>query len=119
MIIKILTENMPGGKFGAEHGISYYIEHNAHRILFDTGHTDLFLRNASILGIDLLSQTDSLVLSHGHWDHGDGICELLSKHQFNDTGSEIVSDRGEAVDFSHIPIYSISDIEKAKKKILE
>ncbi len=106
MKLHVLTENMPGGRFGAEHGISYYIEHNGYRILFDTGHTDLFLKNASLLGIDLLKYTDTIILSHGHWDHGDGICELISQHEVNDPGSKMMSDRGEVVDFiSHPDIF--------------
>jgi len=106
MRLKVLTENMPGGKFGAEHGISYYIEHESNRILFDTGHSDLFLKNAEILDINLLSQTDTLVLSHGHWDHGDGICSFLREHEYNDPGSKMLSDRGEVVNFiSHPDIF--------------
>ncbi|MCF8380285.1 MAG: MBL fold metallo-hydrolase [Bacteroidales bacterium] len=106
MKIYVLTENMPGGKFGAEHGISYYIQHNGQRILFDTGHTDLFLRNASTLGIDLLKNTDTIVLSHGHWDHGDGLPKLLAAHQAINPGAKLHSDRGEAVQFiSHPEIF--------------
>lgn len=79
MKITILTENIAGSHFGAEHGLSYLIELNGKRILFDTGHSDLFLRNASLLGIDLKEIVDLIVLSHGHWDHGNGLQYMTGK----------------------------------------
>jgi len=42
------------------------------KLLFDTGATDLFMKNAERAGIDL-DQIDMAVLSHGHFDHGDGL----------------------------------------------
>ena len=50
-----------------EPAVSYYIEIDDCRILFDTGYSDAFLRNALGLGIDLGAITH-LVLSHGHND---------------------------------------------------
>ncbi|MEA3445557.1 MAG: MBL fold metallo-hydrolase [Bacteroidota bacterium] len=69
---------MASGKFGAEHGLSYLIEHNGFRLLFDTGHSDLFVRNAKLLNIDL-NKIETVVLSHGHWDHGNGLRFLQNK----------------------------------------
>ncbi|MDP3913749.1 MAG: MBL fold metallo-hydrolase [Bacteroidota bacterium] len=79
MKLTVLTENVAGGKFLAEHGLSYLIEHDEQTILFDTGHTDVFLKNAKQLGIDLQDVVDYIVLSHGHWDHGDGLQYIESK----------------------------------------
>lgn len=79
MQLTILTENTAGGPFLAEHGLSYLIEHQGETILFDTGHSDVFLHNAELLGIDLDKATDTVVLSHGHWDHGDGLPFLQNK----------------------------------------
>lgn len=68
-----LVENTAGRSgCGAEHGLSFYIETEKHRLLMDTGASDLFLKNAEKLGIDL-RQVDTVILSHGHYDHGGGI----------------------------------------------
>ena len=54
MKIVCLAENTSSGYgIAAEHGLSLYIEHNGLRILFDMGQSDLFLRNAEKLGVDL------------------------------------------------------------------
>lgn len=71
--IKVLTENTAGGKLLSEHGLSYLIEIDGEIILSDAGHTDVFLKNAEKLGIDIHSEVRTVVLSHGHWDHGDGL----------------------------------------------
>jgi len=71
MNIYILTENCASGKFGAEHGLSYLIDAGK-KILFDTGHTNLFLKNAKLMKLNL-NNVDTVVLSHGHWDHGNGL----------------------------------------------
>ena len=63
-----------------EHGLSLWIETKRHRILFDTGQTDLFAKNADVLQIDL-SKADFAVLSHGHYDHGGGLFTFLSKNK--------------------------------------
>lgn len=59
-----------------EHGLSFWIEAGDKHILFDTGQTDLFLKNAVVLGIDLTT-TDAIVLSHGHYDHTGGLAAVL------------------------------------------
>lgn len=68
-----LVENTPGVPgCGYEHGLSFYIETGRHKLLIDSGATDLFLRNAKVLGIDL-REVDIMILSHGHYDHAGGI----------------------------------------------
>ncbi len=76
MIISILTDNNPGGHIPAEHGLSYLIEHDGKKLLFDTGQSNMFIQNAGLMGIDMSNQ-DLIVLSHGHFDHGNGL-EYLS-----------------------------------------
>ena len=85
MKITCLLENTvaaspAGAKVGAEHGLSLYMETEDRRVLFDMGQTDLFARNAEVLGIDL-SSVDVAVLSHGHYDHGGGLSAFLEINQ--------------------------------------
>ncbi len=68
-----LVENTEGSSgCGVEHGLCFYIETEKHKLLMDTGQTDLLIGNAERLGIDL-TLVDTVVLSHGHYDHGGGI----------------------------------------------
>ena len=68
-----LVENTEGqAGCGSEHGLCFYIETEHHKLLMDTGQTDLLIANAQKLGIDL-TEVDTVVLSHGHYDHGGGI----------------------------------------------
>lgn len=55
-----------------EHGLSVYVETSAHKVLMDTGASEKTLDNAEKLGIDL-AEVDTVVLSHGHYDHSGGI----------------------------------------------
>ena len=66
--ITILSDNHAAYGLEAEHGFALWIEVGGHHILFDTGRGEAMLKNAEALGIDL-SVTDSVVLSHGHYDH--------------------------------------------------
>jgi len=75
MRISVLTDNQPGSLTLAEHGLSYIIEYDNKKILFDTGQTDVFIRNAEKKGIDI-SDINVIVLSHGHYDHGNGLSHL-------------------------------------------
>ncbi|MEN8157022.1 MAG: MBL fold metallo-hydrolase [Bacteroidota bacterium] len=79
MQLTVLVDNSAGSVFGAEHGLSYLVESNGTKVLFDTGYTDLFKRNAQLLNLDLDREIDTVVLSHGHWDHGDGLQHMEGK----------------------------------------
>ena len=73
MKIITLVENSCGNENCiAEHGLSIYIETEKHKLLLDTGQTDAVVKNAEVLGIDL-SAVDTVILSHGHYDHSGGI----------------------------------------------
>ena len=72
MRIMVLSESKAMDGFGAEHGLSFLIETDHKKVLLDTGASDLFLRNAQTMGINT-EGVDNIVLSHGHFDHGDGL----------------------------------------------
>lgn len=75
--ITTLVENcVYGRKLQAEHGLSVYVEAGDHFVLFDTGASDLFVKNARLLHCDL-SKVEYLVLSHGHSDHSGGLEAFL------------------------------------------
>ena len=73
MKIVTLVENSCGNENCiAEHGLSIYAETEKHKLLLDTGQTDAVVKNAKVLNIDL-SAVDTVILSHGHYDHSGGI----------------------------------------------
>lgn len=63
-----------------EPALSFYIEDDDKKILFDTGYSDVFLLNAKKMNIDL-KKIDTLVLSHGHNDHTGGLVHMLGFRQ--------------------------------------
>ena len=66
--------------FLGEPAFSCFIETEDVKVLFDVGYSDVFIRNAERMNIDVLSP-DFLVLSHGHLDHTGGLDVLLKKYQ--------------------------------------
>lgn len=78
MKVTVLVENsIDKGIDGADnlesaHGLALYIEIEKHKILFDIGPDDKIINNAEIMGIDL-TQVDTVIISHGHNDHGGGL----------------------------------------------
>lgn len=78
MKLKVLVENntLIDRYFRGEPGVSYYLEADDKKILFDTGYSDLFIENAKKMDIDLLD-LDYLVLSHSHLDHTWGLQHLI------------------------------------------
>ncbi|HCL56631.1 MAG TPA: MBL fold metallo-hydrolase [Spirochaetia bacterium] len=80
MKITVLSENTVPVSFGltGEHGLSFCIENQGKTFLFDTGQTGIAVSNAKKLGIDL-KKTEAVVLSHGHYDHADGLEAVLKE----------------------------------------
>ena len=66
------------GDLLAEHGLSILIETRGKKILFDTGKSFTALNNARTLGA-ALGDVDTIVLSHGHYDHTGGLKEVLNE----------------------------------------
>jgi len=73
-----LCENTALFGFKAEWGLSMLIDWNDHRLVFDTGMTDVALTNAVRHKIDF-DTIDTVVLSHGHLDHTGGLGGFLNK----------------------------------------
>lgn len=77
MKITALVENTTQQALRTAHGLSLYIRTKAHRLLFDLGPDDTLFENAAALGIDLAA-VDTVVLSHGHNDHGGALACFLA-----------------------------------------
>ncbi len=72
--VTVLVENTIAfaSDLRGEHGIAFWIETGGNRLLFDTGQSPLFAENSEKMKIDL-SQTDTIAISHGHFDHTGGL----------------------------------------------
>ena len=66
--------------FETEHGLSILLTTEQHKILLDTGASDVFIRNAEQMGIDL-SDVDYVFISHGHSDHAGGLRYFLERNR--------------------------------------
>lgn len=78
MELTVLIENTGEAPLCGEHGLSLYLKHPGGRVLLDAGQSGAFLDNAALLGIPV-EGTALAVLSHGHYDHGDGFVPLLER----------------------------------------
>ena len=67
--------------------MSILLETDKHRILLDTGASDVFIRNAKEMGIDLRT-VDYVFISHGHSDHAGGLKHFM---EINDKAKVIFS----------------------------
>lgn len=76
MKITVLVENKANEGFKPKHGLSLYIETQNHKILFDLGPDETLFENSKLAGVDL-SQVDTVIISHGHTDHGGALKQFL------------------------------------------
>ncbi|MGF0033730.1 MBL fold metallo-hydrolase [Bariatricus sp. SGI.154] len=98
MRIVNLIENTPGKPHCQyEHGLSFYIETEKHKLLMDSGASDMFLYNAKVLGVDL-TQVDTMILSHGHYDHAGGILAFAKLNP----GAKIYLKSSAGLDYYHL-----------------
>lgn len=72
----ILVDDRAGERLAAEHVFAVFIETDGRRILFDTGPGAVVRANAERLGVDL-DTVDTVILSHGHYDHSGGIPSVI------------------------------------------
>lgn len=97
MKITVLMEDTCGNpQCEYEHGLSIYVETGKHRILMDTGAGERTLANAHRLGIDL-SRVDTVILSHGHYDHSGGLTAFRKINQ----DAVIYMQRSALLDYYH------------------
>lgn len=75
--LTVLMENTAPGGLIPEHGLAFYLEYRGGHYLLDAGESGAFLVNAERLGIDL-SAVDLAFLSHGHYDHADGLAAFFA-----------------------------------------
>ena len=79
-IVVLLENTKESSKLKCKHGLSLHAETETHKILFDMGPNDLFLKNAEALGVDI-ADIDIAVISHGHIDHCGGLKYFLEKNR--------------------------------------
>ncbi|WP_143315157.1 MBL fold metallo-hydrolase [Clostridium sp. HBUAS56017] len=65
-----------------EHGLALFIEFEDKKILFDTGQSGDFIKNAEKLNKDI-NNLDYVILSHGHYDHSGGFREFTKYSKKN------------------------------------
>lgn len=79
MILTVLSDNRTSDeRLVTEHGLSLLLDTGERKVLLDTGASDVFIRNAAVLGLDL-RDVDYVFLSHGHKDHTGGLRHLLAQ----------------------------------------
>ena len=80
MRVVVLADNRAvDAGFGAEHGLSIYLETESYKCLLDVGASDLFARNAKLMNIDI-SDVDYLFISHGQLN-GRYVAQQLMFHE--------------------------------------
>lgn len=71
-----LVENTSETGMEVKHALSLYIETGNHKILFDVGQNQALFHNAEKKNINL-KEVDTVVISHGHKDHGGALKNFL------------------------------------------
>jgi len=79
MKVKIIFNNeVINSTFSIGWGFSAFVDN---RILFDTGESpDLLCNNMKLMNINI-NDIKSVVISHDHWDHTNGLWEILKKRK--------------------------------------
>ncbi len=87
MKLTVLTDNNTyiDQYYLGEPAVCYLLEDGDDQLLFDLGYSDVYLKNAQAMGLDL-GKIHTLVFSHGHNDHTGGLVYLPPEF----SGSRIV-----------------------------
>ena len=75
-ITQLVENTAVGPGLLGEHGNSFFIEADGYNVLFDTGQGLTLRHNVGQLDVPIKS-IESIVLSHGHYDHMGGLAEAL------------------------------------------
>ena len=108
-ILNLVENELGDSGCEAAHGLSFYVETENHKLLFDSSPSEVVIRNAQKLGVDLTA-VDTVILSHGHYDHSGGILpfvELNPKAKIymqHNAGGEYYAFDGEEQGFRYIGI---------------
>jgi len=82
--LKVLVDNNTyiDQYYYGEPAVSYYIEDEDTNLLLDVGYSDIFMKNANALDVDLES-VNTIVISHGHDDHTRGLKYYFEQNHKN------------------------------------
>lgn len=75
----VIVDNIRNGELRGEWGLCVYIEYEDKKVLLDAGSSGLFVENAAKLNIPL-DAVDYGVLSHAHYDHGNGMKQFFEEN---------------------------------------
>ena len=104
MIIKALVENETNCNMKTKHGLSLYIETRNHKILFDLGPDKTLFENAESMNVNLL-EVDTVIISHGHKDHGGALAEFL---KINNTAKIYVQEKAFEKHYSKVLLINLN-----------
>lgn len=79
--ITVISNNRALPYFKEEHGYSILLEKNNYNVLFDTGYGEAFIYNCKKLNVNL-DKIDSLIISHGHYDHCGNIKNVANRSKY-------------------------------------
>ena len=108
-IINLVENEVGNSGCEAAHGLSFYVETESHKLLFDSSPSEVVIRNALKLGVDLTT-IDTVILSHGHYDHSGGILPFVEInprakiYMQHNAGGEYYAFDGEEKGFRYIGI---------------
>lgn len=127
MTLTVLADNRTSdNRLMTEHGLSILLDTGKMKVLLDTGASDVFVRNAALLGKEL-SDVDYVFLSHGHKDHTGGLEHILACNQdvkiivsSNSINRTFFSSRGGMHDISpEWPLEKMTDMVYADRNMVE